>query len=77
MLILVACPECGVAAEVTDRFTLTSTDGPVEHMALRCAASHHFRMPVEMLQAQGPGTPACTGAGACPTRTNSVRSRTL
>ncbi len=53
MLILVACPECGVPAEVTDRFALTSTDGPIEHLALRCAASHHFRMPVEMLSAQG------------------------
>ena len=53
MLILVACPECGVPAEVTDRFALTSTDGSVEHLALRCAASHHFRMPVEMLPAQG------------------------
>jgi len=31
MLILIPCPECGVPAEVTDRFSLTGTDGPVEH----------------------------------------------
>ena len=67
MLILVACPECGVPAEVSDRFTLTSTDGPVEHIALRCAASHYFRMPVEMLSALGQEHLRVQGAGARPT----------
>jgi len=38
MLILIPCPECGLRAEVTDRFWLTGTDGPVEHLALRCSA---------------------------------------
>jgi pimeloyl-ACP methyl ester carboxylesterase len=53
MLILLPCPECGSPAEVTDRFALNSTDGPIAHVALRCAARHHFKMPVEMLPAQG------------------------
>ncbi len=52
MLILVPCPECGLPAEVTDRFALASTDGPIDHLALCCAAQHHLRMPVGMLPAQ-------------------------
>ena len=43
MLILLACPEC-VPAEVMDRFSLASTDGPVDHVQLGCAVGHHFRM---------------------------------
>jgi len=52
LLTLVPCPDCGVPAEVTERFTLSSTDGPVDHIALRCAGNHHFRMPVDGLSAQ-------------------------
>jgi hypothetical protein len=52
MLTLIVCPECDVPAEVTDRFSLPSTEGPVDHVALACAAGHHFRMPSDMLQAQ-------------------------
>jgi hypothetical protein len=39
-----ACPECGLPAEITDRFSLPSTDGPVEHVAVACLSGHHFRM---------------------------------
>jgi hypothetical protein len=52
MLILVPCPECSLPAEVTDRFSLTGTDGPVEHLAPRCSARHHFRMPTGLLPAE-------------------------
>jgi hypothetical protein len=52
LLIILSCPECGVPAEVTDRFSLASTHGPVDHVALRCAAGHHFRMPSEKLPAE-------------------------
>jgi hypothetical protein len=44
VLILVACPECASPAEITDRFVLPSTAGPVGHVVLDCAAGHHFRM---------------------------------
>jgi hypothetical protein len=27
------CPACGAIAEITDRFVLASTDGPVDHLA--------------------------------------------
>jgi hypothetical protein len=52
LLTLISCPECDVPAEVTDRFALASTDGPVDHVALRCAAGHHFRMPADRLPAK-------------------------
>jgi hypothetical protein len=52
MLTLIFCPECDVPAEVTDRFSLPSTEGPVDHVALACAAGHHFRMPSDMLAAE-------------------------
>jgi len=46
---LVSCPECGVPAEITERFRLPSTDGPVDHVVVQCAAGHHFRMAAEKL----------------------------
>jgi len=39
---LVGCPECAAPAEVVDRFTLDSTDGPVEHVRVRCVLRHQF-----------------------------------
>lgn len=51
MLIILSCPECEVPAEVTDRFSLASTHGPVDHVELHCSAGHHFRMPAEKLSA--------------------------
>ena len=52
MLTVISCPACSVPAEVTERFSLPSTDGPVPHVALSCAAGHHFRMAVDRLSAQ-------------------------
>lgn len=48
---LVSCPACGAVAEIEDRFFLSSTDGPIEHIAVRCAVGHHFRMPADGLPA--------------------------
>jgi len=47
VLTIVACPQCRVPAEITERFSLPSTDGPVPHVAVGCAAGHHFRMPAD------------------------------
>ena len=33
---------CGLPAEVRCRFTMRSTDGPVESATIRCAAGHYF-----------------------------------
>jgi hypothetical protein len=49
VLTLVACPECASPAEITDRFVLPSTAGPVGHVVLDCAAGHHFRMASDRL----------------------------
>ncbi len=49
MLTLTSCPECHAPAEITDRFTLASTDGPVAHVAVSCLAGHHYRMPADKL----------------------------
>jgi predicted nucleic acid-binding Zn-ribbon protein len=46
---LVSCPECGATAEITDRFRLPSTAGPVDHVTVNCVAGHHFRMPADDL----------------------------
>jgi len=51
LLTLVSCPQCDAPAEVTDHFSLASTDGPIDHVELQCAAGHHFKMPSEKLSA--------------------------
>ena len=40
---------CGLAAEVRCRFTMHSTDGPVESAMIRCPAGHWFTGPIESL----------------------------
>jgi len=49
MLTLTSCPDCHAPAEITERFTLASTDGPVAHVAVSCLAGHHYRMPADKL----------------------------
>lgn len=39
---LVSCAECGLPAEIVDRFVLESTSGPVPHVATRCVLRHHL-----------------------------------
>ena len=51
---LTRCPQCGLPAEVVDRDVWESTDGPVEHVAIRCVARHRFVMPVAMLATASP-----------------------
>ena len=43
---LMSCPECGRPAEVIDRVTLPSTEGPVEHVKTRCITGPWFLTPV-------------------------------
>jgi hypothetical protein len=50
-LSLVSCPECEMPAEVTDLFSLHSTEGPADHVALACIAGHYFRMALDRLPA--------------------------
>ena len=49
-LLMVTCPDCGLPAEVVDRFVLDSTNGPVEHIRIRCAAGSPFLIPTSYLE---------------------------
>ena len=57
VLEIVGCPDCAAPAEVADRFTLASTNGPVGHVAVICSAGHRFRMRAEGLSAPGDAAP--------------------
>jgi len=46
---LTNCPQCGVPAEVTRRFVLESTDGPIEHTSVMCVNRHWFTLPLAAL----------------------------
>jgi hypothetical protein len=51
----VACPDCGAHAEIESRAHMSSTQGWVEHLKIRCLYGHWFFMPAEMLDiAAGP-----------------------
>ncbi len=43
------CPQCGLLAEVVDRDVWPSTDGPVEHVHVRCVDRHRFVLPTATL----------------------------
>jgi hypothetical protein len=47
---------CGLPAEVEERYTMTSTDGPLDSARIRCPRGHWFNGPVEALSwASEPG----------------------
>lgn len=72
VLEIVGCPDCEAPAEVAERFTLASTDGPVDHVAVLCPAGHRFRMPAEGLSAPAdPARPALLPPTASSTGTAS------
>ncbi len=47
---------CGLPAEVSCRFTMRSTDGPVESAMIRCPAGHYFCGAIESLTWDGTDT---------------------
>ena len=40
---------CGLPAAVEGRYTVSSTDGPLESVRIRCPRGHFFNGPVEAL----------------------------
>jgi len=40
---------CGLPAEVSCRFIMNSTDGPLESVMIRCPSGHCFNGPIEFL----------------------------
>ena len=63
---LTRCPECALVAEVVDRDVWPSTDGPVEHLHVRCVARHRFVLPVTMLTDLAPRVPVVRPNGQRP-----------
>jgi hypothetical protein len=67
------CPEymdrrgavrCGLPAEVESRYTVRSSDGPLESAKIRCPRGHWFNGPVESLtlsQHRGAAAPPAMG----------------
>ena len=56
---------CGLPAEVSGRFVMDSTDGPLESAMIRCPVGHWFNGPIEFLtwdraDKRDPGTPPAT-----------------
>jgi hypothetical protein len=49
---LVGCPQCLTPAEITDRFVLESTSGPVEHVTVWCANRHRFTTTIDHLSSR-------------------------
>jgi hypothetical protein len=54
---LTTCPECGLPAEVLQRSTLQSTEGPVDHVKLQCVTGHWFFMETTTAPRPAPGVP--------------------
>ena len=46
---IVACPQCGLAAEIVDQAVVASTSGPVDIIRLVCVQRHWFLMPLDRL----------------------------
>ena len=55
---------CGLPAEVRCRFTMRSSDGPLESVMIQCPARHHFNAPVEFLTFGDGSSPSRTGTSA-------------
>jgi hypothetical protein len=53
----IPCPQCGVPAQITERFWLDSTDGPIEHLKTGCLSKHWLTPLAEMVQAEQVATP--------------------
>ncbi len=61
---------CGLPAEVSARFTTSSTDGPLESAMIRCPSGHCFNSPIEFFTFPKTNTvpvqPPLAGAGSEP-----------
>jgi hypothetical protein len=52
---------CGLPAEVSRRFILRSTDGPLECASIRCPVGHYFNGPIQSLTGHGSDVGCCAG----------------
>jgi hypothetical protein len=59
----IPCPQCGAPAQITERFQLGSTAGPVEHLQTGCGNNHWLTPLAETLAGAEPNpTPAAAEA---------------
>ena len=56
---------CGLPAEVECRYTISSTDGPLDSAKIRCPRGHWFNGPIDSLTAPGQ-PPAAVAASPLP-----------
>jgi len=54
------CPQCGAPAEITERFWLDSTDGPIQHPKIGCLSKHWLTPLAEKAQAEQVATRIAT-----------------
>jgi hypothetical protein len=71
---------CGLPAEVELRYTVRSTDGPLESAKIRCPRGHWFNGPIEFLTWERagthiPGTAAVAATASPPGSTGSHDGR--
>lgn len=59
---------CGLPAEVHCRYTMNSTDGPLESAKISCPRGHHFNGPIEYLTVPEPPATAARSAGPAQAR---------
>jgi hypothetical protein len=66
----IPCPQCGAPAQITERFWLGGTTGPVEHVKTGCVNNHWLTPLAEMLQGATPAVsePAVPAEVAAPLR---------
>jgi hypothetical protein len=68
------CPEpsCRMVAEIHDRFTLGSTDGPIEHVKTYCVNRHVVVLPTDHRWLVGDAAPRDARSPRTSSRTNRV-----
>jgi hypothetical protein len=53
----IPCPQCGAPAQITKRFWLDSTDGPIEHLKTGYLSKHWLTPLADRVQAEQLATP--------------------
>jgi hypothetical protein len=64
MLEILPYPQCGAPAEITGRFWLDATDGPIQHLQTSCVSKHWLTPRAEMVHQQWPSTRSPRGGAA-------------
>lgn len=62
------CPECGAPAEIVDRDTLDSTDGPLEIVKLYCVRRHWYLLPAVSVTVWPPAQAPAQAPAPAPAR---------